>query len=217
MSIESKSRDRTILEDLPRRRDKEETRGKVVDAARSLFAREGFQRVTIRMIAEEAGVATGSVFITFTSKDELCDEIIIEYLTELAARVGSAASQSTGKPVQARLAAIGEALLADPPERLPFIRETIATSWTRTECAERKVRAASAPINEAINAVLTHGCSTGELGAKLDRSLATEMFICVMFSNLKTALYEGASHAQIRQRIGGQIQMMVDGWRAARA
>lgn len=217
MAIESKSRDRAVIEDLPRRRDKEETRGKVVDAARALFAREGFQRVTIRMIAEEAGVATGSVFITFTSKDELCDEIIIEYLTELAGRVSTAAAQSAGKPVQARLAMIGEALLTDPPERLPFIRETIASSWTRTECAERKVRLASAPINDVLTTVLSEACAAGELGAKLDRSLAGDMFLCVMFSNLKGVLYEGASPAQVRQRMAGQIQMMVDGWRAARA
>ncbi len=216
MTIDSRNRDRSVVEELPRRRDKEETRGKVVDAARSLFAREGFQRVTIRMIAEEAGVATGSVFITFTSKDELCDEIIIEYLTELAGRVSIAAAQSAGKPVQARLALIGESLLADPPERLPFIRETIATSWTRTECAERKVRAASVPIHDAIIAVLSEARAAGELHAKLDCALAEDMFTSVMFSNLKVVLYEGASPAQIRQRMAGQIQMLLDGWRAAR-
>lgn len=216
MSIESKSRDRTLVEDLPRRRDKEETRGKVVDAARTLFAREGFQRVTIRMIAEEAGVATGSVFITFTSKDELCDEIIIEYLTELAGRVSHAVAQSAGKPVQTRLALIGESLLADPPERLPFIREMIATSWTRTECAERKVRAASVPINEAIASVLTEARAAGEISAKLDFSMAEGMFMCVVFSNLKAVLYEGATQAHVRQRIAGQVQILLDGWRAAR-
>lgn len=216
MSIESKTRDRLAVEDLPRRRDKEETRGKVVDAARALFAREGFERVTIRMIAEEAGVATGSVFITFTSKDELCDEIIIEYLTEVGGRVSNAAAQSAGKPVQARLALIGEALLADPPERLPFIRETIAASWTRTECAERKVRTAAGQIHEVISAVLAEAGSSGELAPKLDRALAVEMFVCVMFSNLKAVLYENASQPQIRQRIAAQIHMMLDGMRAAR-
>ena len=49
----------------------EETRGRILDAALSLFRRRGFDETTMRDIAAEAGVATGAAYYYFRSKEEL--------------------------------------------------------------------------------------------------------------------------------------------------
>src|SRR5262245_35998015 len=60
-----------------REQQKAETRARVVEAATSLVEEKGFDATPIRMIAARAGVAPGSVFTTFESKEELLLDIIL--------------------------------------------------------------------------------------------------------------------------------------------
>lgn len=48
-----------------------ETRGRIMDAALTLFSRHGFDGTSVRMIAEECGVAQGLMYAHFESKDAL--------------------------------------------------------------------------------------------------------------------------------------------------
>ena len=48
-----------------------ETRGRIVDAARELFRRRGFAETTTREIAAKAGIATGTLFNYFATKESL--------------------------------------------------------------------------------------------------------------------------------------------------
>ena len=49
----------------------EETRGRILAAAMELFRRRGFESATMRDIAQEAGVALGSAYYYFESKEAL--------------------------------------------------------------------------------------------------------------------------------------------------
>jgi AcrR family transcriptional regulator len=49
----------------------EETRGRILEAALSVFRARGFERATMREIASEAGVAVGAAYYYFDSKDAL--------------------------------------------------------------------------------------------------------------------------------------------------
>jgi AcrR family transcriptional regulator len=50
---------------------KQQTRVKVLAAARRLFSEQGYEGATIRDIAAEAGMSTGAVFANFTDKSDL--------------------------------------------------------------------------------------------------------------------------------------------------
>jgi AcrR family transcriptional regulator len=50
---------------------KQQTRLKVLKAAREMFAAQGYERATLRGIAQLAGVSVGSVFTTFESKEDV--------------------------------------------------------------------------------------------------------------------------------------------------
>ncbi len=50
---------------------KERTRSKIVESARKLFNRHGFQQVSIEAIMSEAGLTRGGFYNHFESKDEL--------------------------------------------------------------------------------------------------------------------------------------------------
>src|SRR5579864_1147073 len=56
------------------------TRQRILEAATSLFARDGWQDATTRAIALEAGIATGTLFNYFPSKEAIAAELIAEAL-----------------------------------------------------------------------------------------------------------------------------------------
>ncbi|MBU0717150.1 MAG: TetR/AcrR family transcriptional regulator [Planctomycetes bacterium] len=64
---------------------KEETRRRIVEAARGLFAEKGFEQATTRDIAEAAGIAAGTMFNYFPTKEALAVAIIDESLVEAGA------------------------------------------------------------------------------------------------------------------------------------
>ncbi|MBG6226667.1 AcrR family transcriptional regulator [Arthrobacter sp. CAN_A2] len=54
-----------------RRKGTSDSRQQILDAARSLFAEHGYQRTTVRMIAERAGVDPSLAIYFFGSKEQL--------------------------------------------------------------------------------------------------------------------------------------------------
>ena len=49
----------------------EETRSRILEAALALFRKRGFEKATMREIAQESGVALGAAYYYFDSKDAL--------------------------------------------------------------------------------------------------------------------------------------------------
>ena len=46
-------------------------RAQILEAASRVFARKGFHRTTVREVAREAGIADGTIYLYFASKQEL--------------------------------------------------------------------------------------------------------------------------------------------------
>jgi AcrR family transcriptional regulator len=75
---------------------KAETRQRIIEAATHLFATEGWESTTTRAIAAAAGIATGTLFNYFQSKEAIVAVLISEALAdaeeELRSRRGEAES-----------------------------------------------------------------------------------------------------------------------------
>jgi AcrR family transcriptional regulator len=54
-----------------REREREEVRKKILDAARELFAAEGYERVTMRRVAEAIEYSPTTIYVHFEDKDNL--------------------------------------------------------------------------------------------------------------------------------------------------
>jgi AcrR family transcriptional regulator len=65
----------------PTRREQqaEQRRNQLLDTALALFAEHGFERTTIKLLADTAGVAQGLVYHYFASKDELLQAVIARH------------------------------------------------------------------------------------------------------------------------------------------
>ncbi|MEV0588217.1 TetR/AcrR family transcriptional regulator [Nonomuraea sp. NPDC050310] len=63
-----------------------ERRDHLVKLAAELFARKGFQATTVREIADEAGILSGSLYHHFDSKETIVDEVLSTFLDDLVGR-----------------------------------------------------------------------------------------------------------------------------------
>jgi AcrR family transcriptional regulator len=83
------AKSRTSTEGTGRRRPKgspalaSERREHLVRLAADLFAKKGFQATTVREIADEAGILSGSLYHHFDSKESIVDEILSVFFEEL--------------------------------------------------------------------------------------------------------------------------------------
>jgi AcrR family transcriptional regulator len=59
-----------------RRREKEQRRSAILNAARKLFFEKGFKEVTVASIAKKAELSKGSIYLYFTSKEEIYTHIL---------------------------------------------------------------------------------------------------------------------------------------------
>ena len=67
-----------------REREKQELREQISDAARTLFAQEGFEAVTMRKIAESIEYSPTAIYLYFKDKEELLREICVQDFRQLA-------------------------------------------------------------------------------------------------------------------------------------
>jgi AcrR family transcriptional regulator len=58
----------------------------IVDCAAALFARQGVAATTVRQIADEAGILSGSLYHHFSSKDAIVEAVVVGFLEDLVAQ-----------------------------------------------------------------------------------------------------------------------------------
>jgi AcrR family transcriptional regulator len=91
-----------------RDREREEIRNKIIDAAREMFAAEGYDAVTMRRIADKIEYSPTAIYFHFKDKDALIREICDTDFARLAEQFGSVAR------------------IADPMERLRRVGQAYA-------------------------------------------------------------------------------------------
>ncbi|MGH9040067.1 MAG: TetR/AcrR family transcriptional regulator [Acidimicrobiia bacterium] len=110
-----------------RHESQEITRGRIVEAAASIFARRGYRAATVAQIAEEAGFTVGAVYSNFAGKEDLflavADERLGEQLEDVA-RVLAAAP--TLEDVAHALGTFGRDYLRANPDWFPLFVEAWA-------------------------------------------------------------------------------------------
>lgn len=64
-----------------------ERRAEIVEAARELFAANGFVKTTVNDIAQHIGIAKGLFYYYFKNKDEVMEAVIDDYVDKVAQKV----------------------------------------------------------------------------------------------------------------------------------
>jgi AcrR family transcriptional regulator len=127
---------------VPKRVDHQERRSRIADAVCRLLARDGFEAVSLRQVATEAGVSMGQVQHYFMTKDELLAYTFDSLSVRVEQRLQTSLSGSSDQPPPTRdlLRALLRAMVPlDPVTRAeaPLWVAYAARAIVRPELAER--------------------------------------------------------------------------------
>jgi AcrR family transcriptional regulator len=190
---------------------KQQTRAKVLAAARRLFSEEGYEGATIRDIAAAAGMSTGAVFANFTDKSDLFREIMLADMIALGEAMREAADRAKG--VDDALLKMFTAGYTFYKSQLPLARAAFSVGWTPEEGPQLRNSEPSQQLIEQIIDQLNAGVERGELGQEAEVKLRGQMLFEAYLSNYKQAIFEGWSLEALQARSRDQIRVLLAGAR----
>lgn len=133
------------------------TRQRLARAALELFTTKGYHVTTTPLIAKKAGVAEGTIYRHFTTKQHLLNEVF-RGAARWAQQTVTEVAAGPGTP-QARLAAVAAALL-DATTRDPSVVR-ILLLVPHGDLLDERSRAAERAFRAALEAVIAQGKAEG--------------------------------------------------------
>ncbi|MEU7181892.1 TetR/AcrR family transcriptional regulator [Streptomyces celluloflavus] len=169
------------------------TRRKLFDAAVTLIAEQGFSSTTVDEIADRAGVAKGTVYYNFPSKNVLYEELLRDGIELLADSLHQAAGRTVargGTRVDALDAMIRAGL--DFISRYPALTQLyVAELWRTNRVWQSTLTSVRGRVLTIIESVLHDAVGAGELSDELDIPLtASALFGMVLVAALDWQSYQ---------------------------
>lgn len=152
----------------PSEQGRREVRGRLGTAARELFARHGFEAVSLKQVAEAAGVTPAMVHYYFGDKQGLWLAVLEDYLEEALGGMLAARAQIEGPGgLDVYLARHAE-LLARQPWVAPLLfRELILGGGPSADFVQRF----PAQLRDLLRSAVEHAKRRGEIARELDSDL----------------------------------------------
>ena len=138
----------------------------ILQAARHIFAAEGFERATIQRVAETAGIAKGTVYLYYRSKEELYWATMRHGLEELHRQ--SAAAIAAAPTTAARLRAFVATRLRYLDDNRDFFGIYFSVlGQTRSGSPAPELEALYLTQVDVLEGLIAEGMAAGELRADL--------------------------------------------------
>jgi TetR/AcrR family fatty acid metabolism transcriptional regulator len=163
-----------------RERSRLETRRRLIEAGTKLFARRGFARTRATDISREAGVATGTLYVHFTDKEELLREILFQGFEEIHAVIRHIA-ETKYSTVRESVHAHSEALVGYAAEHPALFQILFSTEVATTAAGAELLGALTAHQEER----LREGMAEGYFRADLDPAVAAHAVIGMLTQVLR--------------------------------
>jgi len=183
-------------------------RHQIIDAAIRVFARNGYYNSRVSDIAREAGIASGTVYLYFKTKDEILVTLFREKMAEWVAyarREIAAEPDVVGKI--RRLVALHFSVL----ERHPELAEVVQVELRQ---GHKFFRGASAQevsaYFELIGAVLQEGIAAGRFRQDLPVKIATKVLFGAM-DQVATSWVLGKRSYRLSDAAGPVVSMFLTG------
>lgn len=153
----------------------------LVAAALLCFDRDGYATTSIGAITREAGVAHGTFYVHFKSKDALLDRLLAEFNAGLVERLAPVWSEPGLAPLPDQIRASADAFLGYWTERRSFVEifsQKVAEGITLTELQQ----GFSEPVIGLLSMHLQHLAQ--ELGAPLPHAELVVQSVLAMWARV---------------------------------
>lgn len=194
-----------------RDKQKQETRDRVLSAARHLFDEVGYDGATIRLVAQRAGVSVGSVFTTFSSKADILSQVMQERLDRLAAEV--AETPKTGSAIDRVQAIMAVSYRFEMRHPKLFLAHIMAAFTPDLEAGV--IPFGSTPRTVAlVRSTLQDGIASGEIAPDTDIDLLIDLLLGIYAWNFRLAAREPVEAETLIALSDRQAVLLLNGIRA---
>ena len=153
------------------REQRNDKRARILDAAVKVFAERGYFSSTVAEIARAAGVADGTIYLYFKSKDDLLFELFDEKMTQLIGDAKAALAQEQDAPSRLkRFIRLHFSLVEKNPDLASVLVVELRQSAQLLKAADRQKLGAA--YLELIGQVVREGQERGELDASISPGTA---------------------------------------------
>lgn len=182
---------------------REATKKQLVEAASRLFARDGFDGVSVTDIGKEAGVSASLINAHFGGKGGLLYQIVTENNAPQveAARRAAARSRTAMGKLEKIVAAFAKTDLSDP--RLLAAMEAYSWTWPPETEADNVVQ--RAVVEDLLAEVVEEGMASGEF-RRLDRARCVKSIWGIYTWGLRDAVFHGATPEGCTKDISAQLR-----------
>jgi AcrR family transcriptional regulator len=157
-----------------RERQRAELREQILKAAREIVLNQGFEGLTMRKIADAIEYSAATIYLHFSSRDEIAHALVQEGFAEMLAYMGPVIT--IADPLE-RLSAIGRAYVRFGMEHPQTYRLIFMAEYTSVVMGEEKLEDPDEPGNRAFGLVESTVRELVEGGRikPVDPTLAAEM------------------------------------------
>ncbi|QMU80439.1 TetR/AcrR family transcriptional regulator [Streptacidiphilus sp. PB12-B1b] len=186
----------------------------MLQQAAELFARRGVAATTVREIADEVGILSGSLYHHFDSKDAMVQEIVTSYLDDLKQRYdASCAGAATARERLALLVAVSLRVAEDHPHATQIYQNEGALLRTLPQ-AER-IEEVAGQIHRIWSDAVSRGVADGEFRADLDPRLFHRLLRDAVF--LSGRWYRPTPQTPVDRLAEELLSVFLDGFAAPAA
>jgi AcrR family transcriptional regulator len=156
--------------------DGAETRLKILHSARQVFATTGYERASLKQIAEEAGITRNAITNYYASKIELYGAALASVQDVVAHQILDEAKQLTG-PVHRRVTAVFECAVAFSEIDETFVRFFVistADAITHPELRDKALLPIDS-VREYVGNLLATAAGAGEVDPEMDTEATTQV------------------------------------------
>lgn len=183
----------------------------VIDAARTLFVEQGFERTTLGDIVERAGGSLATVYKLFGNKDGLLEAVVFEKASSGEALIREAVEEG-GPPARIlhRLAELLRGHFLDP-ETVALIRIVIARSINDREFARKFFERTATRTRHSLERMFSSWQDDG-VGMNFDPPMLAEMFLGLFVSDIHSeAISHGIGVDHSPERLRARTDFFITG------
>ncbi len=171
----------------------ETRRSQIVDAALRVWMRKGYDASPVDEIAREAGLAKGTLYLYFPTKESILGEILARY--SLLPDVSELTEALRDAPPERAIPLITERLYARLRERAPLVSLVLREFSLRPDDARVFIRSVIVPVNRLLAAYLDRFVERGVL-RPLDTFVAARALVGMLMVFVLTQHVFGGEEVQ---------------------
>jgi AcrR family transcriptional regulator len=169
-------------------------RTEILEAARRVFGRRGFEATHVDHIAADAGIAKGTVYLYFASKVEIFESALMEDLQALREKRWERMQRET--TFEGKLRCYVRTTLEECESRRDFLRSVVMEAGRPTVCGSSLPRAADRFIAKEFEQMV--GLVSEAMARKEIKSLPPETTTGILVAGMKELIHRRLAETSSR-------------------